>query len=45
MPLGVIYREQRPTFEMLTHVPDLPLISTNLDPQQPELAAIANSYR
>jgi 2-oxoglutarate ferredoxin oxidoreductase subunit beta len=44
MPLGVIYREQRPTFEALTHLPDAPIVSTNLDPQQPELAAILNAY-
>ena len=45
MPLGVIYREQRPTFETLTHVPELPVISANLDPQVPELVAIQESYR
>jgi 2-oxoglutarate ferredoxin oxidoreductase subunit beta len=45
MPLGVIYREQRPTFETLTHVPELPVISANLDPHVPELVAIQESYR
>jgi 2-oxoglutarate ferredoxin oxidoreductase subunit beta len=45
MPLGVIFREQRPTFETLTHVPELPVISANLDPQAPELLAIQETYR
>jgi 2-oxoglutarate ferredoxin oxidoreductase subunit beta len=45
MPLGVIYRDQRPTFEALTHLPEKPLISTDLDPRRPEFAELLKSYR
>jgi 2-oxoglutarate ferredoxin oxidoreductase subunit beta len=44
IPLGVIYREQRPTLETLTHLGATPIVDLRLDPQLRELVAIQDAY-
>ncbi len=45
IPLGVLYRESRPTLEMLSHLSETPVAHAQLDPRAPELASIMESYR
>jgi 2-oxoglutarate ferredoxin oxidoreductase subunit beta len=44
LPLGVIFQEQRPTLEALTHLPELPITQVTLDPHLSELRAIQDAY-
>ncbi|MBC5811221.1 MAG: 2-oxoacid:ferredoxin oxidoreductase subunit beta [Candidatus Eremiobacteraeota bacterium] len=45
IPLGIIYREQRPTLETLMHLAEMPTVNAVLDPQAPELVALQEAYR
>ena len=45
IPLGVIYREERPTFEDRTGLPELPLAHLDLSARRAQLAALQASYR
>jgi 2-oxoglutarate ferredoxin oxidoreductase subunit beta len=44
IPLGLIYREQRPTLEALSHLGATPIVDLPLDAQRAELAAIQDAY-
>ena len=44
IPLGVIYRESRPTLETLTHLGATPIVALPLDPRAAGLEAIQNAY-
>jgi 2-oxoglutarate ferredoxin oxidoreductase subunit beta len=44
IPLGIIYRENRPTFEDRTGLPELPISRLDLRSCAPEFAAIARGY-
>jgi 2-oxoglutarate ferredoxin oxidoreductase subunit beta len=44
IPLGILYRKPRPTFEQLLPLPDRPLSALDLDPTA-ELAALQEAYR
>jgi len=44
IPLGVIYRESRPTLETLTHLGATPIVALPLDPRGAGLDAIQNAY-
>jgi 2-oxoglutarate ferredoxin oxidoreductase subunit beta len=43
IPLGILYRDARPTLESLMHLPSLPLANLPLGPS-PELAALQDAY-
>lgn len=45
IPLGVIYREQRPTFEDRTGLPEAPLAHLDLHANRAQLAAMQAAYR
>jgi 2-oxoglutarate ferredoxin oxidoreductase subunit beta len=45
IPLGLLYREERATFETLTHLGPTPLVRLPLEGHAAELDAIQNSYR
>ncbi|MEA2664702.1 MAG: 2-oxoglutarate/2-oxoacid ferredoxin oxidoreductase subunit beta, partial [Candidatus Eremiobacteraeota bacterium] len=45
IPLGVIYREQRPTFEDRTGLPEAPLAHLDLHANRAQLAAMQTAYR
>jgi 2-oxoglutarate/2-oxoacid ferredoxin oxidoreductase subunit beta len=45
IPLGVIYRESRPTLEALSHLGATPVARLDLNPHAPELAALQEAYR
>jgi 2-oxoglutarate/2-oxoacid ferredoxin oxidoreductase subunit beta len=45
IPLGVIYREERPTFEDRTGLPELPLARLDLGAHRDRLAAMQAGYR
>jgi len=45
IPLGVLYRESRPTLETLAHLGETPVAHLDLDPHTAALEAIQESYR
>jgi 2-oxoglutarate ferredoxin oxidoreductase subunit beta len=45
IPLGILYRDERPTFERLVHLPERPLTTIDLGGARAELAALAEAYR
>jgi len=45
LPLGVIYREERPTFEDRTSLPSMPIARLNIVAHNPKYAALQNAYR
>jgi 2-oxoglutarate ferredoxin oxidoreductase subunit beta len=45
IPLGVLYRDSRPTLEHLMHLPERPLTQLDLSSSRQELASLANAYR
>ncbi len=45
IPLGIIYREERPTFEERTGLPQAPISRLDLTPRGDELASIQAAYR
>ena len=45
IPLGIVYREERPTFEDRTSLPSTPIAQLNIAAQNPKFAALQNSYR
>jgi 2-oxoglutarate/2-oxoacid ferredoxin oxidoreductase subunit beta len=45
IPLGLLYREDRPTLETLTHLGPTPIVAVPLDTAGAELDAIQNAYR
>jgi 2-oxoglutarate ferredoxin oxidoreductase subunit beta len=45
MPLGVIYREERPTFEQLLHLPEQPVTQQPLEGLNDRLLALQQAYR
>ena len=44
IPLGLIYREHRPTLETLAHLGETPIVALPLDPHAAGLDAIQNAY-
>jgi 2-oxoglutarate ferredoxin oxidoreductase subunit beta len=45
IPLGMLYRDERATFEKLLHLPDQPLASLDLRSKRAELGELAAAYR
>jgi 2-oxoglutarate ferredoxin oxidoreductase subunit beta len=45
IPLGVIYREERPTLEEQTRLPELPIARLDIRTPRPEYAALQAAYR
>ena len=45
IPLGLIYRDERPTFEDRTGLPEAPIAKLDLRPDREEFAAIQAAYR
>ena len=45
IPLGVIYREQRPTFEERTGLPAEPIAHIDIRTMHPGYAAVQAAYR
>ena len=45
IPLGVLYRESRPTLEELSHLGETPIARLDLDPHAPALVSLQEAYR
>jgi 2-oxoglutarate ferredoxin oxidoreductase subunit beta len=45
IPLGVLYREDRPTLEELSHLPERPIARLEIGTPSPEYATILEAYR
>jgi 2-oxoglutarate ferredoxin oxidoreductase subunit beta len=45
IPLGIIYKEDRPTFEDRTGLPEAPIARLNIREPRPEYAAMLAAYR
>ena len=45
IPLGVIFREQRPTLEALSNLPETPIAHLDIHTLRPEFAALQETYR
>jgi 2-oxoglutarate ferredoxin oxidoreductase subunit beta len=45
IPLGIVYREERPTFEDLSHIPEQPLVRQPLTGLRDRLEALQRAYR
>ena len=45
IPLGVIYREERPTFEELSRIPELPVAKAPISGMAQELRRLQEAYR
>ena len=45
IPLGILYKEDRPTFEERTGLAELPIARQNIRAPRPEYAAMLAAYR